>query len=166
MLKVAKGCGHNHFGEPAWPNEIFYVFPVVIAGVSKPAIGLASSEPSHGLLLSNPFQTPVEIVPSVAVSMPGCLNPAASSSGHLSGSCWFFGLFNIDTNAAYFRRLLCEEAWKLSTSRQVLFSLSSWPTCLPGISGLTSTTLDQPSFGAFCLLRCFQDGAIALCVLL
>jgi hypothetical protein len=25
--------------------------------------GLASSEPSHGLLLSNPFQTPVEIVP-------------------------------------------------------------------------------------------------------
>ena len=47
MLKVAKGCGHNHFGEPAWPNEIFYVFPVVIAGVSKPAIGsspLSSSQ--------------------------------------------------------------------------------------------------------------------------
>ena len=63
MLKVAKGCGHNHFGEPAWPNEIFYVFPVVIAGVSKSTAGSGSSEPSHGLFLANPFQTPLEIVP-------------------------------------------------------------------------------------------------------
>jgi cytochrome b6-f complex subunit 4 len=63
MPKVAKGCGHNHFGEPAWPNEILCVFPVVIAGVSKSTLGLASCEPSHGLSLSNPFQTPVEIVP-------------------------------------------------------------------------------------------------------
>ena len=40
MFKVAKGCGHNRYGEPAWPNEIFYVFPVVICGVSAPSIAL------------------------------------------------------------------------------------------------------------------------------
>ena len=47
ILKVAKGSGHNHLGEPAWPNEIFYVFPVVIAGASTTSIGLASAEPGE-----------------------------------------------------------------------------------------------------------------------
>jgi cytochrome b6-f complex subunit 4 len=25
--KLAKGMGHNYYGEPAWPNDILYMFP-------------------------------------------------------------------------------------------------------------------------------------------
>ena len=25
--KLAKGMGHNYYGEPAWPNDILYIFP-------------------------------------------------------------------------------------------------------------------------------------------
>jgi cytochrome b6-f complex subunit 4 len=25
--KLAKGMGHNYYGEPAWPNDLLYVFP-------------------------------------------------------------------------------------------------------------------------------------------
>ena len=28
--KLAKGMGHNYYGEPAWPNDLLYVFPVCI----------------------------------------------------------------------------------------------------------------------------------------
>ena len=28
--KLAKGMGHNYYGEPAWPNDLLYIFPVVI----------------------------------------------------------------------------------------------------------------------------------------
>lgn len=28
--KLAKGMGHNYYGEPAWPNDLLYVFPVVL----------------------------------------------------------------------------------------------------------------------------------------
>jgi len=30
--KLAKGMGHNYYGEPAWPNDLLYVFPIVILG--------------------------------------------------------------------------------------------------------------------------------------
>jgi len=30
--KLAKGMGHNYYGEPAWPNDLLYIFPVVICG--------------------------------------------------------------------------------------------------------------------------------------
>ena len=30
--KLAKGMGHNYYGEPAWPNDLLYVFPVCILG--------------------------------------------------------------------------------------------------------------------------------------
>ena len=30
--KLAKGMGHNYYGEPAWPNDLLYMFPVVIMG--------------------------------------------------------------------------------------------------------------------------------------
>lgn len=34
--KLAKGMGHNYYGEPAWPNDILYMFPICILG----ALGL------------------------------------------------------------------------------------------------------------------------------
>jgi cytochrome b6-f complex subunit 4 len=30
--KLAKGMGHNYYGEPAWPNDILYVFPLTMLG--------------------------------------------------------------------------------------------------------------------------------------
>ncbi|KAL5642536.1 hypothetical protein ACJX0J_003009 [Zea mays] len=32
LAKLAKGMGHNYYGEPAWPNDLLYIFPVVILG--------------------------------------------------------------------------------------------------------------------------------------
>jgi cytochrome b6-f complex subunit 4 len=47
--KLEKNMGHNYYGEPAWPNDLLYMFPVVITGtIGEPA---------------NPFATPLEILP-------------------------------------------------------------------------------------------------------
>ena len=37
--KLAKGMGHNSYGEIAWPNDLLYMFPVCILGV----LGLSTS---------------------------------------------------------------------------------------------------------------------------
>ena len=37
--KLAKGMGHNYYGEPAWPNDLLYIFPVVIFGTFACIIG-------------------------------------------------------------------------------------------------------------------------------
>ena len=42
--KLAKGMGHNYYGEPAWPNDLLYIFPVVILGTIACVVG------SSGLL--------------------------------------------------------------------------------------------------------------------
>ena len=44
--KLAKGMGHNYYGEPAWPNDLLYIFPVVILGTFALVIGLSILEPS------------------------------------------------------------------------------------------------------------------------
>ena len=33
--KLAKGMGHNSYGEAAWPNDILYIFPIVIFGITS-----------------------------------------------------------------------------------------------------------------------------------
>ncbi|KAF8100530.1 hypothetical protein N665_0221s0007 [Sinapis alba] len=38
--------GHNYYGEPAWPNDLLYIFPVVILGTIACNVGLAVLEPS------------------------------------------------------------------------------------------------------------------------
>jgi cytochrome b6/cytochrome b6-f complex subunit 4/photosystem II CP47 chlorophyll apoprotein len=30
--KLAKRMGHNYYREPTWPNDLLYIFPVVILG--------------------------------------------------------------------------------------------------------------------------------------
>jgi len=55
--------GHNFYGEPAWPNDILYIFPVVILGVGSLIIGLASTEALALIEPSTPFATPIEILP-------------------------------------------------------------------------------------------------------
>nr|YP_010350670.1 PetD [Pinus densiflora var. densiflora]UOK12067.1 PetD [Pinus densiflora var. densiflora] len=61
--KLAKGMGHNYYGEPAWPNDLSYIFPVVILGTIACTIGLAVLEPSMIGEPANPFATPLEILP-------------------------------------------------------------------------------------------------------
>ena len=63
LLKVAKGGGQSRRGEPAWPNEIFYVFPVVTAGAPATAAALACAEPGGQPAPASAFATPREILP-------------------------------------------------------------------------------------------------------
>ena len=70
--KLAKGMGHNYYGEPAWPNDLLYIFPVfqILRTVPNKLLGvlLMVSVPA-GLLtvpflenvnkFQNPFRRPV-----------------------------------------------------------------------------------------------------------
>jgi cytochrome b6-f complex subunit 4 len=62
--KLAKGIGHNYYGEPAWPNDLLYIFPVVILGTFACVIGLAILDPAASGEPANPFATPLEILPN------------------------------------------------------------------------------------------------------
>ncbi|CAN4119671.1 unnamed protein product [Withania somnifera] len=55
--------GHNYYGEPAWPNDLLYIFPVVILGTIACNVGLAILEPSMIGEPADPFATPLEILP-------------------------------------------------------------------------------------------------------
>lgn len=62
-MKLSKGMGHNYYGEPAWPNDILYIFPVVILGYISATVGVAIGEPVNLGEPANPFATPLEILP-------------------------------------------------------------------------------------------------------
>mgnify|MGYP003112671438 FL=1 len=61
--KLAKGMGHNYYGEPAWPNDLLYMFPVVILATIALSISLAVMEPTPLGEPADPFATPLEILP-------------------------------------------------------------------------------------------------------
>ena len=61
--KLAKGMGHNYYGEPAWPNDLLYTFPIVIMGTIALCIGLAVLDPATVGEPADPFATPLEILP-------------------------------------------------------------------------------------------------------
>ncbi|KAJ8772775.1 hypothetical protein K2173_027952 [Erythroxylum novogranatense] len=54
--------GHNYYGEPVWPNDLLYIFPVVIIGTIACNVGLAVLEPSMIGEPADPFATPLEIL--------------------------------------------------------------------------------------------------------
>jgi hypothetical protein len=60
---LAKGMGHNYYGEPAWPNDLLYIFPVVILGTIACIVGLAVLDPAMLADKADPFATPLEILP-------------------------------------------------------------------------------------------------------
>ncbi|MEM9772635.1 MAG: cytochrome b6-f complex subunit IV [Cyanobacteria bacterium P01_D01_bin.73] len=62
-LKLAKGMGHNYYGEPAWPNDLLYTFPIAILGTIALCVGLAVLDPAIIGEPANPFATPLEILP-------------------------------------------------------------------------------------------------------
>jgi cytochrome b6-f complex subunit 4 len=61
--KLAKGMGHNYYGEPAWPNDLLYMFPVTILGTIACIVGLAVLDPAMLGDKADPFATPLEILP-------------------------------------------------------------------------------------------------------
>ena len=61
--KLAKGLGHNYYGEPAWPNDLLYIFPIVILGTLSCIIGLSVLDPAREGEPADPFATPLEILP-------------------------------------------------------------------------------------------------------
>ena len=61
--KLAKGMGHNYYGEPAWPNDLLYTFPIVIMGTIALCISLAVLDPATVGESANSFATPLEILP-------------------------------------------------------------------------------------------------------
>jgi cytochrome b6-f complex subunit 4 len=61
--KLQKGMGHNYYGEPAWPNDLLYIFPVVILGTIALCVGLAVLDPAMVGEPADPFATPLEILP-------------------------------------------------------------------------------------------------------
>ena len=61
--KLSKGMGHSYYGEPAWPNDLLYIFPVCIFGTFASVIGLAVLDPAVIGEPANPFATPLEILP-------------------------------------------------------------------------------------------------------
>lgn len=61
--KLAMGMGHNYYGEPAWPNDLLYIFPVVILGTIACCTALAVLDPAMVGEPANPFATPLEILP-------------------------------------------------------------------------------------------------------
>ena len=62
-LRLSKGLGRNYMGEPAWPNDILYIFPVVIFGLFSVLLGLVVSQPYSVSEPADPFATPLEILP-------------------------------------------------------------------------------------------------------
>ena len=61
--KLAKGMGHNYYGEPAWPNDILYIFPLTMLGMLMCCVGLATLAPTQMGEPADPLNTPLEILP-------------------------------------------------------------------------------------------------------
>ncbi|KAI5022077.1 hypothetical protein ZWY2020_058807 [Hordeum vulgare] len=79
-------------GEPAWPNDLLYFFPVVILGTIACNVGLAVLEPSMIGEPTDPFATPLEILPEwyffpVFQILRTVPNTSASGSARRSRGC-------------------------------------------------------------------------------
>ena len=61
--KLAKGMGHNTYGEIAWPNDLLYMFPVCILACFSISTAFALLVPTELSEPEDPFATPLEILP-------------------------------------------------------------------------------------------------------
>ena len=62
-LQLGKGLGHNTYGEPAWPNDLLYMFPICILAIVFLGFGQAVGMPIEVGEPADPFATPLEILP-------------------------------------------------------------------------------------------------------
>ena len=63
ISSISKGMGHHNYGEPAWPNDILFVFPLVIFGVVSILFSLSVGSILNVSFIANPFCTPLELQP-------------------------------------------------------------------------------------------------------
>nr|YP_003795262.1 cytochrome b6/f complex subunit IV [Chromera velia]ADJ66504.1 cytochrome b6/f complex subunit IV [Chromera velia] len=63
LSKIKNNIGFANYGEPAWPDDLLYIFPIVIIGVFNLYVGLSIVEPAPLGEAANPFATPLEILP-------------------------------------------------------------------------------------------------------
>ena len=61
--ELARGVGHNTYGEPARPNDLLYMFPICILAIVFLGLGLAIGLPVEVGEPADPFATPLEILP-------------------------------------------------------------------------------------------------------
>ena len=64
LSKFIRGLGHNSYGEFAWPNDILYIFLVVILGIMSLLLVFSIIDPTNLVVLANPFATPYIILPT------------------------------------------------------------------------------------------------------
>ena len=69
LAKLSCGMGHNSYGEAAWPNDIVYIFAVLIYGLGVLIFGLSIACPLEIMSCSNAFSTPLEIVTSKGIGV-------------------------------------------------------------------------------------------------
>ena len=62
-VQLSRNLGHNLYGEPAYPNDLLYVFPVVILCFLTLLINFAVLNPVLLAENADPFNTPSEILP-------------------------------------------------------------------------------------------------------
>lgn len=62
-FKISSGDSQNYFGERAWPNDLLYIFPVCIIGLIASCLSISFIEPTAIGERSDPFSTPLEILP-------------------------------------------------------------------------------------------------------
>jgi len=140
--KLAKGMGHNYYGEPAWPNDLLYIFPVVILGTFALVIGLSILEPSALGEPADPFATPLEILPEwyffptfnllrvLPNKLLGVLAMAAVPAGLLTVPF----LENINKFQNPFRRPIASAVFLFGTALSVWLGIGA---CLPINQALT-----------------------------
>ena len=140
--KLAKGMGHNYYGEPAWPNDLLYIFPVVILGTFALVIGLSIVEPSALGEPADPFATPLEILPEwyffptfnllrvLPNKLLGVLAMAAVPAGLLTVPF----LENINKFQNPFRRPIASAVFLFGTALSVWLGIGA---CLPINQALT-----------------------------
>jgi cytochrome b6-f complex subunit 4 len=63
LSKIAKGSGHNSYGEPAFPNDLMFLFPVCILCTVVICLGLGVVSPVSLGDSADPFVTPSLIRP-------------------------------------------------------------------------------------------------------
>jgi len=61
--KLAKGMGHNYYGEPVSSKDLLYIFTVIILDTNTYNVGLAMLEPSMIREPAYPFAPPLKILP-------------------------------------------------------------------------------------------------------
>ena len=121
--KLAKGMGHNYYGEPAWPNDLLYVFPVVILGTIGLCVGLAVLDPAMMGEPADPFATPLEILPEwylypvfqILRILPNKLLGIASQVAIPVGLCLVPFIENVNKFQNPFRRPVATTAFLFGT---------------------------------------------------